>query len=41
MSGLALREEFAAFDAELRFGLSEIRASEPTECRAGEVLRGS
>jgi hydrogenase expression/formation protein HypD len=40
MSGLALREEFAAFDAELRFGLSEIRASEPTECRAGEVLRG-
>jgi len=40
MSGLALREEFADFDAELRFGLSEIRASEPTECRAGEVLRG-
>jgi len=40
MSGLALREEFASFDAELRFGLSEIRASEPTECRAGEVLRG-
>ncbi|HEY7026056.1 MAG TPA: hydrogenase formation protein HypD [Gemmatimonadales bacterium] len=40
MSGLALREEFVAFDAERRFGLSGIRASEPTECRAGEVLRG-
>jgi hydrogenase expression/formation protein HypD len=40
MSGLALRKEFAAFDAELRFGLSGIKATEPTECRAGEVLRG-
>lgn len=40
MSGLALREEFADLDAELRFGLSDIHASEPPECRAGEVLRG-
>ena len=40
MSGLALREEFAAFDAEKRFGLSGIHADEPAECRAGDVLRG-
>ena len=40
MSGLSLREEFAAYDAELRFGVTNIVASEPTECRAGEVLRG-
>ena len=40
MSGLALREEFEAYDAELRFGVTGIVASEPTECRAGDVLRG-
>jgi hydrogenase expression/formation protein HypD len=39
-SGLALREEFAAFDAERRFDLGDIRVNEPAECRAGEVLRG-
>jgi hydrogenase expression/formation protein HypD len=39
-SGLALREEFAAFDAEHRFGLGDIRVEEPAECRAGDVLRG-
>jgi hydrogenase expression/formation protein HypD len=38
--GLALRPEFARFDAERRFGLAPIRATEPAECRAGEVLRG-
>ena len=39
-SGLGLREEFAAFDAERRFALEDIRTEEPTACRAGEVLRG-
>jgi hydrogenase expression/formation protein HypD len=40
-SGLALRPEFADFDAELRFGLGELAVSEPAECHAGEVLRGT
>lgn len=39
-SGLGLRPELAAFDAEVKFGLAGIVASEPAECRAGEVLRG-
>ncbi|HEX6105225.1 MAG TPA: hydrogenase formation protein HypD [Gemmatimonadales bacterium] len=39
-SGLALREEFADFDAEYRFGLGDLRVAEPAECRAGDVLRG-
>jgi hydrogenase expression/formation protein HypD len=39
-SGLGLREEFADFDAEVRFGLESIRVDEPAECRAGDVLRG-
>jgi len=40
-SGLALRPEFADFDAELRFGLESLAVDEPAECRAGEVLRGT
>ncbi len=39
-SGLSLRDEFAAFDAERRFGLGDIHVDEPAECHAGEVLRG-
>ncbi len=39
-SGLGLREEFAAFDAERKFTLDGIRATEPVECRAGDVLVG-
>jgi hydrogenase expression/formation protein HypD len=39
-SGLAIREEYADFDAELRFGLQDIHATDPAECRAGDVLRG-
>jgi hydrogenase expression/formation protein HypD len=39
-SGLALREEFADFDAELLFGLGELTVEEPVECHAGEVLQG-
>jgi hydrogenase expression/formation protein HypD len=40
MSGLCLREEFAAFDAERKFGLGGIVVNEPAECRAGDVLTG-
>lgn len=39
-SGLGLRPELAAYDAERKFGLESIRSEEPRECRAGEVLRG-
>jgi hydrogenase expression/formation protein HypD len=39
--GLALREEFARYDAERRYGLAGIRATEPAACRAGDVLRGA
>jgi hydrogenase expression/formation protein HypD len=39
-SGLALRPEFAAYDAERKFGLQGIRAEESPECHAGEVLKG-
>lgn len=39
-SGLALRLEFAAFDAERRFGLSLAACADVTSCEAGAVLRG-
>ena len=39
-SGLALRPEYASFDAERRFETSTPRAPAPTECIAGLVLRG-
>ena len=40
-SGLVLREEYADFDAEIRFGLEAVSVAEPAACRAGEVLRGT
>ena len=40
VSGLGLREEFAAHDALTRFDVRGIEADEPAECHAGEVLRG-
>jgi hydrogenase expression/formation protein HypD len=39
-SGLRLREEFAAYDAERIFGVGEITAEEPAECISAEVLQG-
>ncbi len=39
-SGLGLRPEFAAWDAERKFALDGIRADEPAQCRAGDVLVG-
>lgn len=40
MSGLRLRSDFVAFDAEVKFGLGDIHVNEPAECHAGEVLTG-
>ena len=40
MSGLRLRDGFAAFDAERKFGLGDVHVNEPAECHAGEVLTG-
>ncbi|HVW28003.1 MAG TPA: hydrogenase formation protein HypD [Polyangiaceae bacterium] len=39
-SGLAIRREYAEFDAETRFPVSEIRTCERPECISGLVLRG-
>ena len=39
-SGLALRQSYAKYDAERRFGVEQITAEEPAECIAGEVLQG-
>lgn len=39
-SGLGLSKAYAAFDAESRFGLVQLRVDEPTECRSGLVLQG-
>lgn len=39
-SGLRLRPSYDAFDAERHFLVDDIRASEPAECRSGEVLQG-
>lgn len=39
-SGLALREPYAAYDALRRFPIEPRAVEEPTECIAGQVLRG-
>jgi hydrogenase expression/formation protein HypD len=39
-SGLGLCDEYALYDAERRFGLTEYRAEEATECISGLVLQG-
>jgi hydrogenase expression/formation protein HypD len=39
-SGLELREEYADFDATLRFGVADLTTPEPAGCRAGDVLTG-
>jgi hydrogenase expression/formation protein HypD len=40
MSGYAVRSEFAAYDATLKFEMPETKAEESTECIAGLVLKG-
>jgi hydrogenase expression/formation protein HypD len=39
-SGLGLADDFAVFDAELRFGVADRSVPEPAECIAGEILQG-
>jgi hydrogenase expression/formation protein HypD len=39
-SGLRLRPQFAAYDAEKIFGLGEMRVEEPAECISAQVLQG-
>jgi hydrogenase expression/formation protein HypD len=39
-SGLRLRPEFAAFDAEKIFGLADTGVEEPPECQSAQVLQG-
>lgn len=40
-SGLRLRERYAAFDAERRYGLVARRVADPKACQCGEVLKGA
>jgi hydrogenase expression/formation protein HypD len=39
-SGLGLRDEYVAFDAERRFGIAEMTVEESTECISGLILQG-
>jgi len=39
-SGLRLREKYAEFDAERRFGVANHSADEPAECISGLILQG-
>jgi hydrogenase expression/formation protein HypD len=39
-SGYRLREEYAPFDATLRFDVEAITTEEPKECIAGEIMQG-
>ena len=39
-SGLGLREPYAAFDAEKKFGVADHRVEESSECLSGLVLQG-
>jgi hydrogenase expression/formation protein HypD len=39
-SGLGLREHYAEFDAEARFGVTHFTADEPAECMSGLILQG-
>ncbi len=40
MSGLKLRDRFAAYDARKKFGIPEIKGVPNPACRCGEVLQG-
>jgi len=39
-SGYKLKKEFKDFDAELKFGISNIKVPENTNCIAGDILKG-
>ncbi|NOQ14611.1 MAG: hydrogenase formation protein HypD [Methyloprofundus sp.] len=40
LSGLSLRDEYAAWNAERHFAVADIQTDESAECRSGEVLKG-
>jgi hydrogenase expression/formation protein HypD len=40
LSALAVREEYAQFDTELRFEVLGVRVADPKACQCGEVLKG-
>jgi hydrogenase expression/formation protein HypD len=40
-SALRLREEFAGWDAEIRYEVPGVRVADPKACQCGEVLRGA
>lgn len=40
MSGLGLNEKYKSYDAETKFGVTEVQAMESTECISGLVLQG-
>ena len=39
-SALKLRDEFAPWDAEVRYALPGVRVADPKACQCGEVLKG-
>lgn len=39
-SGVRVRKEFAAFDAEQKFPIPNLKIADPTACQCGEVLKG-
>ncbi len=39
-SALAIRPEFARFDAETRYAVPNVRVTDPKACQCGEVLKG-
>lgn len=39
-SGVKMREEYAAFDAEQKFSVANIKIADPKSCQCGEVLKG-
>ncbi len=39
-SGLGISDKFAAFDAELKFGVADHKVEEPSECISGLILQG-
>ena len=39
-SALKLRDDYADFDAEVRFDLPSVRVADPKACQCGEVLKG-
>jgi len=39
-SALRLRDEFASWDAELRYSVPGVRVADPKACQCGEVLKG-